>query len=71
MITFNFCYCNSCLFLLSSYGQNLSTSTFIGETSFSILIAILGLILFAHLIGNMQVNEKIQPVFQHHTLYLM
>ncbi|CAI9779657.1 unnamed protein product [Fraxinus pennsylvanica] len=39
---------------LSSYGQNLSTSTFIGETSFAILIAILGLILFAHLIGNMQ-----------------
>ncbi|KAL3643107.1 Cyclic nucleotide-gated ion channel 17 [Castilleja foliolosa] len=39
---------------LSSYGQNLETSTFIGETSFSILIAILGLILFAHLIGNMQ-----------------
>ncbi|KAK4404489.1 Cyclic nucleotide-gated ion channel 17 [Sesamum angolense] len=32
--------------------QNLST--FIGETSFSILIAILGLVLFAHLIGNMQ-----------------
>ncbi|KAK6159145.1 hypothetical protein DH2020_006459 [Rehmannia glutinosa] len=39
---------------MSSYGQNLSTSTFIGETSFSILIAILGLVLFAHLIGNMQ-----------------
>ncbi|XP_073158576.1 cyclic nucleotide-gated ion channel 17-like [Henckelia pumila] len=39
---------------LSSYGQNLSTSTFIGETSFSILIAILGLVLFAHLIGNME-----------------
>lgn len=39
---------------LSSYGQNLTTSTFIGETSFAILIAILGLILFAHLIGNMQ-----------------
>ncbi|KAI4377664.1 hypothetical protein MLD38_015255 [Melastoma candidum] len=39
---------------LSSYGQNLTTSTFIGETSFSILIAILGLVLFAHLIGNMQ-----------------
>uniref|UniRef100_F6H9M5 Cyclic nucleotide-binding domain-containing protein n=1 Tax=Vitis vinifera TaxID=29760 RepID=F6H9M5_VITVI len=38
----------------SSYGQNLSTSTFIGETSFAILIAILGLVLFAHLIGNMQ-----------------
>ncbi|XP_058113874.1 cyclic nucleotide-gated ion channel 17-like isoform X2 [Magnolia sinica] len=39
---------------LSSYGQNLQTSTFIGETSFAILIAILGLVLFAHLIGNMQ-----------------
>lgn len=39
----------------SSYGQNLTTSTFIGETSFAILIAILGLVLFAHLIGNMQV----------------
>ncbi|XVE71754.1 hypothetical protein DITRI_Ditri10aG0177100 [Diplodiscus trichospermus] len=39
---------------LSSYGQNLSTTTFIGETLFSILIAILGLVLFAHLIGNMQ-----------------
>ncbi|XP_016464534.1 putative cyclic nucleotide-gated ion channel 14 isoform X1 [Nicotiana tabacum] len=39
---------------LSSYGQNLSTSTFIWETSFAILIAILGLVLFAHLIGNMQ-----------------
>ncbi|XP_030448796.1 probable cyclic nucleotide-gated ion channel 14 [Syzygium oleosum] len=39
---------------LSSYGQNLSTSLFIGETSFAILIAILGLVLFAHLIGNMQ-----------------
>ncbi|XP_048330494.1 cyclic nucleotide-gated ion channel 17 isoform X2 [Ziziphus jujuba] len=39
---------------LSSYGQNLMTSTFIGETSFAILIAILGLVLFAHLIGNMQ-----------------
>ncbi|KAK9697500.1 hypothetical protein RND81_08G041500 [Saponaria officinalis] len=39
---------------LSSYGQNLDTSTFIGETSFAILIAIIGLVLFAHLIGNMQ-----------------
>ena len=39
----------------SSYGQNLTTSTFIGETSFAILIAIMGLVLFAHLIGNMQV----------------
>ncbi|KAH6836307.1 cyclic nucleotide-gated channel 14 [Perilla frutescens var. hirtella] len=39
---------------LSSYGQTLATSTFIGETLFAILIAILGLVLFAHLIGNMQ-----------------
>ncbi|CAK7354126.1 unnamed protein product [Dovyalis caffra] len=39
---------------LSSYGQTLSTSTFIGETAFAILIAILGLVLFSHLIGNMQ-----------------
>lgn len=39
---------------LSSYGQSLSTSTFIGETAFAILIAILGLVLFSHLIGNMQ-----------------
>ncbi|KAL9249321.1 Cyclic nucleotide-gated ion channel 17-like protein [Drosera capensis] len=39
---------------LSSYGQNLQASTFIGETLFAILIAIFGLVLFAHLIGNMQ-----------------
>ncbi|MBA0842322.1 hypothetical protein Goarm_002153, partial [Gossypium armourianum] len=48
---------NTCLsfsYCLSSYGQNLSTSTFIGETLFAILISILGLVLFAHLIGNMQ-----------------
>ncbi|KAJ6329861.1 hypothetical protein OIU76_008646 [Salix suchowensis] len=29
---------------LSSYGQSLSTSTFIGETAFAILIAISGLV---------------------------
>ncbi|XP_048229124.1 probable cyclic nucleotide-gated ion channel 16 isoform X2 [Ricinus communis] len=39
---------------LSSYGQNLMTSTFEGELLFSIGICIMGLILFAHLIGNMQ-----------------
>ncbi|KAJ6406092.1 hypothetical protein OIU84_009754 [Salix udensis] len=38
----------------NSYGQSLSTSTFIGETAFAILIAISGLVLFAHLIGNVQ-----------------
>ncbi|KAF8035507.1 hypothetical protein BT93_C1512 [Corymbia citriodora subsp. variegata] len=50
-----YCYCLWWgLQQLSSYGQNLSTSMYIGETSFAILIAILGLVLFAHLIGNMQ-----------------
>ncbi|XP_042020162.1 cyclic nucleotide-gated ion channel 18-like [Salvia splendens] len=39
---------------LSSYGQTLSTSTFIGETIFCIVLCIFGLILFAQLIGNMQ-----------------
>lgn len=39
---------------LSSYGQNLVTSTFIGETVFCILICIGGLVLFSQLIGNMQ-----------------
>ncbi|KAJ8767340.1 hypothetical protein K2173_017384 [Erythroxylum novogranatense] len=39
---------------LSSYGQTLVTSTYIEETLFAILICILGLVLFAHLIGNMQ-----------------
>ncbi|KAJ8510248.1 hypothetical protein OPV22_000682 [Ensete ventricosum] len=39
---------------LSSYGQNLGTSTYVGETTFAILICIVGLVLFSHLIGNMQ-----------------
>ncbi|KAI3452407.1 hypothetical protein Pfo_009072 [Paulownia fortunei] len=39
---------------LSSYGQNLNTSTYIGETTFCIVLCIFGLILFAQLIGNMQ-----------------
>ncbi|KAK3408745.1 hypothetical protein EUGRSUZ_J00919, partial [Eucalyptus grandis] len=39
---------------LSSLGQNLSTSTYIGEILFAIIIATLGLVLFAQLIGNMQ-----------------
>ncbi|XP_043709390.1 probable cyclic nucleotide-gated ion channel 14 [Telopea speciosissima] len=40
--------------VLSSYGQTLVTSMYIGENSFAVLIVILGLVLFAHLIGNMQ-----------------
>ncbi|KAL5998616.1 putative cyclic nucleotide-gated ion channel 15 [Asimina triloba] len=39
---------------LSCLGQNLSTSTYVGEIGFAIIIAILGLVLFALLIGNMQ-----------------
>ncbi|KAI8543626.1 hypothetical protein RHMOL_Rhmol08G0233000 [Rhododendron molle] len=39
---------------LSSYGQSLNTSTYVGETLFSSLICIAGLVLFAQLIGNMQ-----------------
>ncbi|KAL5796026.1 hypothetical protein ACOSQ2_000846 [Xanthoceras sorbifolium] len=39
---------------LSSLGQNLKTSTFVGEIVFALLISIGGLVLFALLIGNMQ-----------------
>ncbi|KAF6174953.1 hypothetical protein GIB67_026441 [Kingdonia uniflora] len=39
---------------LSSLGQSLSTSTNVGEICFTIIIAILGSVLFALLIGNMQ-----------------
>ncbi|CAI9111067.1 OLC1v1011202C1 [Oldenlandia corymbosa var. corymbosa] len=39
---------------LSSYGQNLRTSTYLGETSFCVVLCIGGLVLFARLIGDMQ-----------------
>ncbi|KAK1586643.1 hypothetical protein Q3G72_004528 [Acer saccharum] len=39
---------------LSSLGQNLATSTYVGEIIFAIIVATLGLVLFALLIGNMQ-----------------
>ncbi|XP_059297537.1 protein CNGC15c-like isoform X2 [Lycium ferocissimum] len=39
---------------LSALGQDLSTSTHVGEISFAIIVATLGLVLFALLIGNMQ-----------------
>ncbi|XP_057448968.1 protein CNGC15b-like [Lotus japonicus] len=39
---------------LSSLGQGLLTSTFVGEIMFAIVVATLGLVLFALLIGNMQ-----------------
>ncbi|CAK9330198.1 unnamed protein product [Citrullus colocynthis] len=39
---------------LSAYGQNLTTSTYSGEILFSIVICSLGLVLFSHLIGQVQ-----------------
>ncbi|KAK4354015.1 hypothetical protein RND71_026209 [Anisodus tanguticus] len=41
---------------VGSLGQNLKTSTFVGEILFAIFISIIGLILFSLLIGNMQVR---------------
>ncbi|KAL2338220.1 hypothetical protein Fmac_012666 [Flemingia macrophylla] len=50
-----FCYCLWWgLQNLSTLGQGLLTSTYPGEVMFSIVIAIMGLILFGLLIGNMQ-----------------
>ncbi|KAG2668224.1 hypothetical protein I3760_15G150300 [Carya illinoinensis] len=50
-----YCYCLWWgLQNLSTLGQGLQTSTYPGEVIFSIALAILGLILFALLIGNMQ-----------------
>ncbi|XP_031485530.1 probable cyclic nucleotide-gated ion channel 5 isoform X1 [Nymphaea colorata] len=50
-----YCYCLWWgLQNLSTLGQGLQTSTYIWEVIFSIALAILGLILFALLIGNMQ-----------------
>ncbi|XP_071724921.1 probable cyclic nucleotide-gated ion channel 5 [Rutidosis leptorrhynchoides] len=50
-----YCYCLWWgLQNLSTLGQGLKTSTYPGETIFSIALAISGLILFALLIGNMQ-----------------
>ncbi|KAL5539292.1 hypothetical protein UlMin_046150 [Ulmus minor] len=39
---------------LSSFGQNLETSTYIWENAFAVSISIIGLILFLYLIGNLQ-----------------
>ncbi|CAL5186843.1 unnamed protein product [Lathyrus oleraceus] len=50
-----YCYCLWWgLQNLSTLGQGLQTSTYVGEVMFSIALAIAGLILFALLIGNMQ-----------------
>jgi len=51
----------------SSLGQGLLTSTYVGEIMVAIVIATLGLVLFALLIGNMQVIKacmtQLLPVF--------
>lgn len=47
----------------SSLGQNLFTSTYVGEINFAIIIAILGLVLFGLLIGNMQVSLAIPTLY--------
>nr|XP_028963249.1 cyclic nucleotide-gated ion channel 1-like isoform X5 [Malus domestica] len=40
---------------LSSFGQNLQTSTYAWENGLAILICVMGLLLFLHLLGNVQV----------------
>lgn len=45
------------LHVFSCYGQTLIVSTFIGETLYAICLAVVGLVLFAHLIGNVQVKS--------------
>ncbi|KAA3462279.1 cyclic nucleotide-gated ion channel 1-like isoform X2 [Gossypium australe] len=54
---------------LSSFGQNLKTSTYVWEILFAIAIAIGGLILFSLLIGNMQVFLQFQCSQLHNYLY--
>ncbi|XP_071723312.1 cyclic nucleotide-gated ion channel 18-like [Rutidosis leptorrhynchoides] len=47
---------------LSSYGQTLDTSIYLGETLFCSIICILGLVLFSLLIGNMQTSLQSMTV---------
>ncbi|KAL6281001.1 hypothetical protein ACE6H2_017882 [Prunus campanulata] len=42
---------------LSSFGQNLETSTYAWENLFAVFISIIGLLLFLYLIGNLQVPK--------------
>jgi len=45
-----------CHLYCSSYGQNLKTSTYIWENLFAVFVSMSGLVLFALLIGNVQVQ---------------
>ena len=47
----------------SSLGQGLMTSTSVGEIIFAIIVAALGLVLFALLIGNMQVTVQMREKY--------
>lgn len=60
-ITYRVFICQFLFFWLccSTLGQGLQTSTYPWEVIFSITLAIFGLILFALLIGNMQVHFKL------------
>ena len=49
-------------------GQGLLTSTHVGEIMVAIVVATLGLVLFALLIGNMQVIKVCMPL--HLTIFL-
>uniref|UniRef100_A0A0D9VLZ9 Cyclic nucleotide-binding domain-containing protein n=1 Tax=Leersia perrieri TaxID=77586 RepID=A0A0D9VLZ9_9ORYZ len=40
---------------LSCFGQTITASTYIGETLYCIFLAVLGFVLFAHLIGSVQI----------------
>lgn len=48
--------------LSSTLGQGLQTSSYDGEVIFSIIIVIVGLTLFAQLLGKMQVRETVNFV---------
>ncbi|XP_060675874.1 cyclic nucleotide-gated ion channel 1 [Ziziphus jujuba] len=47
---------------LSSFGQNLETSTNVWETCFAALISIMGLLLFLYLIGNLQTYLQLATI---------
>lgn len=42
--------------ICSAYGQDIENSTYVSETSFCIAIATIGLVLFSHLMSQMQVT---------------
>lgn len=54
----------------SSLTQTLSVSTFVGEIIFTIVIILLGLLLFAFLIGNMQVYYSSLTHISVHVFFL-